>query len=162
LLTAVLAFLAPLTNAQTPPAGTKVVQITGLTGVKNKTKGVLLVDGSNMRFTHEATKVEVPVGSVEDVITGADSQRFIHGTPGIFLMVAPYGSGRFLSLFRTKLDTLTIKYRDADGGLHGAIFTMPVGKADSMKKDLLAMGAHTTAPLEPEGTKEPAVKEQRQ
>ena len=60
------------------------------------------------------------------------------------LLAAPYGSGRFLSLFRTKLDTLTIKYRDADGGLHGAIFTMPVGKAEVIKKELLAQGAHTS------------------
>ena len=60
-------------------------------------------------------------------------------------MAAPYGGGRFLSLFRTKIDTLTIRYRDAEGGLHGAIFTMPVGKADGIKKELLASGAHTTA-----------------
>ena len=60
-------------------------------------------------------------------------------------MAAPYESGRFLSLFRTKIDTLTIRYRDADGGLHGAIFTMAVGKADGIKKELLASGAHTTA-----------------
>ena len=60
-------------------------------------------------------------------------------------MAAPYGGGRFLSLFRTKIDTLTIRYRDANGGLHGAIFTMPVGKADGIKKELLANGAHATA-----------------
>jgi hypothetical protein len=163
-MAATVALLAPFAmQAQsTAPAGTKVVQITGLAGVKNKTKGVLLVDGSTMRFTHEAVKAEVPVSSVEDVITGADSQRFIHGAPGLLLMAAPYGSGRFLSLFRTKLDTLTIKYRDADGGLHGAIFTMPPGKAEAMKKDLLAMGAHTTAPVETGENKQPGAKEQKQ
>jgi hypothetical protein len=61
-------------------------------------------------------------------------------------MVAPYGGGRVLSLFRSKIDTLTVQYRDADGGLHGAIFTMPVGKAEAIKKELVAQGAHTTAP----------------
>jgi hypothetical protein len=60
-------------------------------------------------------------------------------------MAAPYGGGRFLSLFRTKMDTLTIRYRDLDGGLHGAIFTMPVGTADFIKKELVAQGAHTSA-----------------
>jgi hypothetical protein len=64
-------------------------------------------------------------------------------------MAAPYGGGRVLSLFRTKIDTLTVQYRDADGGLHGAVFTMPVGTADVIKKELVAQGAHTIAPGEP-------------
>jgi hypothetical protein len=49
-------------------------------------------------------------------------------------------------LFRKKLDTLTIQYRDADGGLHGAIFTVSRGKADSIKEELVAQGAHTSVP----------------
>jgi hypothetical protein len=52
-----------------------------------------------------------------------------------------------LPLFRKKLDTLTIQYRDADGGLHGALFTMPRGKADAIKKELVAQGAHTSVPI---------------
>jgi hypothetical protein len=61
-------------------------------------------------------------------------------------MAAPYGGGRFLSLFRKKIDTLTIQYRDVDGGLHGAIFTMPVGNSELIKTELLAQGAHTGKP----------------
>ena len=150
--------------SQTQPAasaGTKVKQIKGLSGVKEKTNGVLVVDGQNLRFSHEQLKVDVPAASVEDVITGNDSQRLIHGTLGTLTMFAPYESGRFLSLFRTKLDTLTIKYRDTDGGLHGAIFTMAVGKADLLKKDLLAHGAHSSAPEVEEPSKAPAAKEQK-
>ncbi len=150
-------------RGQTQPAAstaTKVKQIKGLSGVKEKTNGQLLVDGQNLHFSHEQLKVDVPTASVEDVITGNDSQRLLHGTLGTLTMFAPYESGRFLSLFRTKLDTLTIKYRDTDGGLHGAIFTMGVGKADLLKKDLLAHGAHSSAP-EVEDTKAPAAKEQK-
>ena len=136
--------LVPRSLAQQPETPLKVTQITGLSGVKKNTDGNLTVDGGNLHFIHEQMKVEVATASVEDVVTGADSQRLVHGTLGTLTMLAPYGSGRFLSLFRTKLDTLTVKYRDADGGLHGAIFTMPVGKADVVKKELLAQGAHTT------------------
>ena len=143
------------------PKGDKVTQIMGLSGVKNKTGGRLLVDGQNLHFTHELMKVDVPTALVEDVITGNDSQRLIHGTVGTLTMFAPYGSGRFLSLFRTKLDILTIKYRDTDGGLHGAIFTMAVGKADLLKKDLLAHGAHSSAPDVEEPSKAPAAKEKK-
>jgi len=156
---------AGLLRAQTTPAvkdpnGTKVTQLKGLPGVKDKTSGRLLVDGEKLHFTHEGKKVDLPTASVEDVITGGDSQRLIHGTLGTLSMFAPYESGRFLSLFRTKLDTLTIKYRDTDGGLHGAIFSMPVGKADSLKKDLLAHGAHSSVP-EANDTSKAAAKEQK-
>jgi hypothetical protein len=141
-------------------SGTKVVQVTGLTDVKNKTGGALIVDNGALHFIHGKTKVDVPASSVEDVITGNDSQRLVHGTLGTITMFGPYGSGRFLSLFRTKLDTLTIKYRDTDGGLHGAIFTMAVGKAEPLKKELLTQGAHSSVPVE-EGSTAPSSKEQK-
>jgi hypothetical protein len=135
-------------HAQQPAGPTRVVQIMGLTGVKNKTSGSLVVEGGNLRFAHGQTKVDVAVTSVQDVVTGNDSQRLIHGTLGTLTMFAPYESGRFLSLFRTKLDTLTIQYRDADGGLHGAVFTMPAGQAEMIKKELIAQGAHTSIPTQ--------------
>jgi hypothetical protein len=147
-------------RAQQANGGTKVVQVTGLTGVKNKTGGILLVNNGVLDFTHGQRKVDVQASSVEDVITGNDSQRLVHGALGTITMFGPYGSGRFLSLFRTKLDTLTIKYRDPDGGLHGAIFTMAVGKAEPLKKDLLAQGAHSTVPMEQDGPA-PSGKEQK-
>jgi len=152
-------------HGQTPATdakGVKVTQITGLNGVKHKVGGYLQVDGQNVRFTHDQRTVEVLTASVEDVVTGADSQRLIHGTLGTLTMFAPYESGRFLSLFRTKLDTLTIKFRDTDGGLHGAIFTMGAGKADLLKKDLLAHGAHTSVPETDDTSKASASKEQKQ
>jgi hypothetical protein len=137
-----------VSQAQQQAVPTKVVQIMGLSGVKNKTKGSLAMDGGNLRFTHGQTKVDVAATSVLDVVTGNDSQRVIHGTLGTLTMFAPYESGRFLSLFRTKLDTLTIQYRDGDGGLHGAVFTMPVGQAEVIKKELIEQGAHTSIPTQ--------------
>jgi hypothetical protein len=138
-------------------APTKVVQIMGLTGVKNNTKGSLAIEGGNLRFAHGPAKVDLAATSVQDVVTGNDSQRLIHGTLGTLTMFAPYESGRFLSLFRTKLDTLTIQYRDTDGGLHGAVFTMPVGQAEVIKKELIAQGAHTSVPTV-EGAESPSSK----
>jgi hypothetical protein len=164
MVAAIFLALAPwVLRADTSPqaADTKVVQITGLAGVKNKTKGRLQVNGSNLRFTHERQQVELAATSMEDVITGNDSQRLLHGTLGTLTMFAPYESGRVLSLFRSKLDTLTIKYRDADGGLHGAIFTMPAGKAELLKAELVAQGAHTTAPPPGDLNKAQSTKEQK-
>ena len=149
--------------AQQPSGTVKAQMVTGLTGVKNKTSGNLSVEGGSLHFSHEQTKVDVAAASMQDVVTGADSQRVIHGSVGsTVLLAAPYGSGRFLSLFRSKLETLTIKYRDSDGGLHGAVFTMPVGKVEEIKKELLAQGAHTSIPPEQAASAAPAAKEQKQ
>jgi len=134
-----------IANAQQSLGPTSVVQLTGLAGVKDNVKGTLSVEDRNLHFVHGKTRSDVSATSIEDVVTGSDSQEAVGKTVGTLSMAAPYGGGRFLSLFRTKIDTLTIRYRDADGGLHGAIFTMPVGKADGIKKELLASGAHTTA-----------------
>jgi hypothetical protein len=134
--------------AQQPAVGTKAVQVTGLTGVKPNAKGNLTSANGNLEFEQPKAKVTVPIHSVEDVITGADSQRVFRGTFGTLTLLAPYGGGRFLSLFRGKLETLTIQYRDADGGLHGAIFTMALGKAEPFKKDLVAQGARTSVPVQ--------------
>jgi hypothetical protein len=101
-----------------------------------------------LRFIYAKGNVEVGAGSIQDVLTGKDSQRIIGGTLGTMTLFAPYGSGTVLSLFRKKLDSLTIQYRDTNGGLHGAIFTMPVGKAEIIKKELIAQGAHTTIPTQ--------------
>ena len=69
-------------------------------------------------------------------------------------MFAPYGGGRFLSLFRSKIDVLTIQYRDANGALHDAIFQMPKDEAAKVKTQLVARGAHTSIPVEAEGKSE--------
>jgi hypothetical protein len=158
-----LSLLAVPSNAQQPAAPAKVTQITGLAGVKNKTNGTLAIENGGLRFVHQKTNVDLAASAIEDVVTGNDSQRLVGGTLGTLTMFAPYESGRFLSLFRTKLDTLTIKYRDADGALHGAIFTMAGGKAEGIKQGIVAAGAHTSIPTPagPPSPKASDVKEQK-
>jgi len=149
ILAAVALFLAgqfiPTGNAQQVPAPVKAVQFTGLTGVKDNTKGTLSVENGNLHFVHGKVSSDVSASSIQDVTTGADSRQSGGKTAGVAGMAAPYGGGRLLSLFRTKIDVLTVQYRDADASLHGVIFTMPVGTAEAIKNELLAQGAHTTS-----------------
>lgn len=141
-----LFFWAPLisvNHAQQRQTETEAVQVIGFAGLKESTKGRLSVVNGTLRFTHAKGTADVSVASIEDVATGKDSQRVIGGTFGrLASLAAPFGSGRALSLFRTKLDTMTIQYRDANSGLRGAIFTMPAGRAEMIKQELLAQGAH--------------------
>jgi len=152
----------PVARGQQAPGPVKVVQLTGLAGVKDNAKGTLSVENGQLHFVRGKASSDVNATSIQDVVTGADSQRAVGGTIGLMSMAAPYGGGRVLSLFRTKTDTLTVFYRDADGGVHGAIFTMAVGTADGIKKQLVAQGAHTTAPADSTPAATSPSKEQKQ
>jgi len=138
-----------IANAQETPAPVKAVQLIGLTGVKQNAKGTLKVDNGNLQFVHGKTNAEITAASIQDVVTGDDTQRSVGGTVAVMSMAAPYGGGRFLSLLRRKIDTLTIRYRGVDGDLHGAIFTMPVGAANAIKTQLVPEGVHSATTGEP-------------
>jgi hypothetical protein len=92
-LLSMVGFTALPTVAQQPAAGTKVVQFMGLEGVKAKSSGRLTLDGGNLQFTGTDAKASVPLNSIEDVVTGNDSQRVFRGTFGTLTMFAPYGGG---------------------------------------------------------------------
>ena len=128
----------------------KVVHVIGLEGVKHDTKGKIAVAKDTLEFSAGPTKSSVSIPSIQDVLTGADSERAIGGTIGVLSNLAPYGGGRFLSLFRNKIDTLTIQYRDSNGGLHGVIFTLLPSQGAALKKQLLAGGAKTSISIEDE------------
>jgi hypothetical protein len=147
-----LFFCSPLicdSHAQQSQTETPAVQVIGLPGLKENTKGMLSVVNGTLHFVHAKGNSDVAAASIHDVVTGKDSQRVIGGMTGtVATIAAPFGTGRALSLFRKKVDMLTIQYRDAEGGLHGAIFTMPIGTAEMIKKELIAQGAQTTIPTQ--------------
>ena len=152
----------PAASAQQISTAVKAVQLTGLPGVKANAKGMLSVENGNLHFVHGKTPTDLSASLIQDVVTGNDSQKAVGKTIGTLSMAAPYGGGRFLSLFRSKIDTLTVEYRDADGAFHGAIFTMAVGRAEAIKKDLVAQGAHTSVPAGPSAASTARDKEQKQ
>lgn len=137
-------------------------QVLGLEGLKHNATGTLAAQSGSLVFTKGKKKAIVPAASITEVLTGKDTERAIGGTVGTLTMFAPYGGGRFLSLFRTKIDTLAIEYLDTSGGLHGAVFTLPQGNALGAKKALLSQGAKTSVPveMEAEGQAKPKGKKQ--
>jgi hypothetical protein len=97
-----------------------------------------------LHFSYGKKTSDLNAADIDDVVTGEDTQAAVGKTVSTLSMAAPYGSGRFLALFRTKFDTLTLRYRDENGALHGVIFALPASGAEPIKKQLLAQGAHTT------------------
>jgi hypothetical protein len=137
-------------------------QVLGLEGLKHNVTGTLVAENGSLVFTKGKKKVVVPAASIQEVLTGKDTERSIGGTVGTLTMFAPYGGGRFLSLFRTKIDTLSIQYLDPSGAIHGAIFTLPQGNALGAKKALLSQGARTSVPVEAEAVAQAKPKENKQ
>jgi len=131
-------------NAQQTTKPANVILLTGLTGVKDNVKGALTVENGKLFFSYAKKSSDVSAATIEDVVTGEDTQAAVGKTISNLSMAAPYGSGRFLALFRTKFDTLTLRYRDENGALHGVIFALPSANAEPIKKELLAQGAHTS------------------
>jgi hypothetical protein len=125
-------------------------QVLGLEGLKHNASGTLSVENGSLVFTKGNKTAVVPAASITEVLTGKDTERTIGGTVGTLTLFAPYGSGRFLSLFRTKIDTLAIEYLDPAGGIHGAVFTLRQGNALGAKQALLNQGAKTSVPIEVE------------
>jgi hypothetical protein len=155
--------LAINVDAQQTSKPANAVVVTGLAGVKDDAKGVLTVESGKLHFTAAKKTSEVSVASIEDVVTGEDTQAAVGKTISTLSMAAPYGSGRFLALFRTKFDTLTLRYRDENGALHGVIFALPAGGAEPIKKELVAEGARTSVGEErAAATTGPANKEKKQ
>jgi len=123
------------------------MHVLGLEGVKRNHHGTLTVQASGLNFAAKNTSGSITIASIQDVFTSQES----HQTGGKVLTVAkmgvPYGGGRVLSLFsKEKIDSLTVEYRDANGALHGTIFSMPLGQADVLKKQLVDLGAHASIP----------------
>jgi hypothetical protein len=163
--TAVATQASPSPESPQPQTPIKSVQLVGLAGVKENTGGTLTVEGGKLLFAHAKSTSDIAASSIEDVVTGNDSQRVVRGALGTLSMLGPYGSGRVVSLFRSKLDSLTIQYRDGDGGLHGVVFTVPVGQAESLKRELIAQGARTSIPTATEpiaGSSKPGATEAKQ
>jgi RNA polymerase sigma-70 factor, ECF subfamily len=139
----------PAARSQGNPGPAKAVHLIGLSGVQDNAKGTLSVENGQLHFVHGKTSSDVSVIHIEEVVTGTDSAKAVGKTVGMVSMAAPYGGGRFLSLFRKKIDTLTLKYRDATGSLHGVIFTMPAGSADGIKGQLVSQGAQAISSKQP-------------
>lgn len=125
-------------------------QIIGLDNVKHNAKGHLTIQNGSMQFKTGKAESNVPISSITDIFVGNETTQG-GGTAGRVVktaaIAAPFGSGKALTLLlRTKVDMLTVVFHGADGGVHGAIFALPKGLAEPTRAQLVAAGAHSSAP----------------
>jgi hypothetical protein len=138
--------------AQAPAAAPppNIRHVIGLETIKRDTSGHLTIQNGVMQFSAKKAEATVPAASIEDIFVGNETSQG-GGKAGRVVktaaMAAPFGSGKVLTLLmRTKFDILTVVYRGADGGVHGVILALPKGLAESTRTQLIAAGAHSSAP----------------
>jgi hypothetical protein len=133
--------------AQQNDSTLNVRNIIGLENIKHNATGKLTIQDGAMHFSGGKTEAKIPSASIEDIVTGSETTQ-AGGTAGrVAKAAAPYDSGVGLSLLlRTKVDILTVEYRDANGGRHAAILALPKGQAEAFRTQLVLAGAHTKAP----------------
>ena len=124
--------------------------IIGLDNVKQNAKGQLTIQNGAMLFKAGKAESNVPTSSITDIFVGNETTQG-GGTAGRVVktaaIAAPFGSGKVLTLLlRTKVDVLTVVFHGAEGGVHGAIFALPKGLAEPTRAQLVAAGAHSSAP----------------
>lgn len=136
----------------TQPAGSGVNgrYLIGFDNVKRNSTGELTIADGALQFQAGQTNFRICIASIEDIAVGRETTQS-GGKAGTVAktaaIAAPYDSGAGLSiLLRTNVDILTVSSRDSNGSLHDLILALPKGQAEIQRAQLLALGAHVTAP----------------
>ena len=131
-----------------PAATSGVTHILGFEGVSSNAQGDLSIQGDELRFLRkQGPPAQVAIGSIQGVTIGLEDKQ-VGGVPlTVVKTAAPYGGGRVMSLFsHKKFDTVTVEYRDSNGGFHGAIFQLTKGQGQVLGSELEAKGVHVSLP----------------
>lgn len=122
-----------------------VRHIIGLENIGSQKSGTLMVQNGAMQFSGGKSVAKVPATAIDAIFVGTETTQAggkVARVVKTASMAAPYESGRVFSLLmRTKVDILTISYRDTGGALHGAIFALPIGQGNDMRTKLVGAGA---------------------
>ena len=144
-------------EASTGAPGVRAMHVLGLEGVKRNVHGTLTAQPGGLDFIAGGAHGTVAIASIQDVFTGQDSRQVGGKVLTVAKMGVPYGGGRVVSLFsHEKVDSLTLEYRDTNGGLHGVVFTVPLGQAEILKQQLVSLGAHASIPVASQPEKQDA------
>jgi hypothetical protein len=120
----------------------RATHLVGFENAKSNCSGTLSIQDDSLQFQPVGQSgAHIKIGSVRDIFLGEESRQ-VGGLPlTIGEAAVPYGGGRVVSLFaHKKYDTMTLKYVDGDGGVHGAIFQLDKGHGDVVKHELTARG----------------------
>jgi hypothetical protein len=119
--------------------------LVGLEAVQQNVQGKLTTHDGKIEFSTGSKSAAIPITSICDINVGSETTQGggkAGKVAGSVAAAAPLGSGDVLVLaLRTKVDVVTLWYRDADNGLHAAILEVAKGGGEALKNALTAGGA---------------------
>ena len=128
---------------------TKARCIIGLSDIKRNTNGRLSIGAGELTFETKTHRSTIPITSIENIYVGSettDAGGFVGEAARSVAAAAPYDTGAVLViLMREKIDVLSLTYRDAEGGLHAAIFAMAKDRGQMLRSNLIAGGIRSMA-----------------
>ena len=136
----------------TPNTGTAALRVThilGFEGISSNAAGDLFIQGDALRFRKtQGVQAQIATGLIQNVTVG-EQDRQVGGVPMTLARSAtPYGGGRVVALFsHKKFATVTLEYRDLNGGFHGAIFQLNKGEGKVLVSELEAKGVQVNLPV---------------
>ena len=135
------------------------IHILGFADVRRNSTGVLRIDAQYLNYRTETASGQIPIASLKEFTIERETKGLVHGNAGKLVLLAPFGSGRALSMIRSGVDTVTLQYSDPSGGLHGCILMLPKNAGESVARQLKDKGVPEGAAPETEGAapKRPAV-----
>jgi len=136
--------LAQTTKTEADGASSfSATHVLGFSGARPNTPGSLAVLGGSLRFEDKKQGITLlPTVSIEAILLSQQDKQ-VGGVPMTLGKAAvPFGGGRVVSLFsHKKYDDIAVIYRDDNGGVHGAIFELPLGKGTQLRNELVSHGA---------------------
>jgi hypothetical protein len=143
----VLALTLPAFAADKPGELT-ATHLVGAPALKSGESAKVAIQDGMLQLTGKTATANIKVSSIEDILTSTEATQ-AGGKAGtaahVGAMAAPYDTGAVLTLILwTKVDLITVLYRGENGGLHSVLLTTPKGKADPLRSQLLAAGAHAS------------------
>ncbi len=134
--------------AEDKPVPVVATHLVGIEALKSGAKAKLTVQDGALQVAGKLSTANIKASSIEDVYTATEATQAggnVGSAAKMGAIAAPYGSGAVLTLILwTKVDLLTVLYRDDNGGLHSVLLAVPKGQADPLRTQLLAAGSHAT------------------
>jgi hypothetical protein len=134
---------APAARQNNPDGSISARCVIGLAGIKHNAEGGLRAKNGQLEFHTSKSDASIPASSIESMFVGAEfTQNGGKELAGNKSNV-PNGDDAASSAFvHSRVDMLTVVYRDSTGGLHAAVLALPKNHGDGMLAALIAQGGH--------------------
>ncbi len=139
----------PAFAADSPTSAVKATHLVGVSSLKSGASATVSVQNGALQIDGKSGPTTIiKLSSVEDVYTGTEATQGggkVGQAAKVGAMAAPYDAGAVLTLILwVKVDLLTVLYRGENGDLHSVLLTVTKGKADPLRSQMIAGGAHAT------------------